>query len=63
MTLIVELNVKTKENLQCNKLLRQKESKCISIDENCYLILNFDPEKIEAIENETFGKKGQGIDT
>lgn len=63
MTLIVELNEKAKENLQRHKLLRQKESKCISIEENSYLILNFDPEKIEAIENETFGKKGQGIDT
>jgi hypothetical protein len=63
LTLLVQLSEKAKENLQCNKLLIQKESKFISIDENSYLILNFDPEKIEAIENQTFGKKRQDIDT
>jgi hypothetical protein len=56
MILIVELSEKTKENLERNKWIRRRESKFISIDENSYIILNFDPEKIEVIERESFGK-------
>lgn len=57
MTLTIELSEKAKENIERNQWLRRKQSKFISIENNSYVILIFDPEKIEQIEKEAFGTK------